>query len=168
MIGVLSFFFTSNRKVTFGKCIKAVNGTSFLLATVFDDNMSREAVEQHQQTIKPIQINARTIDFNVLFASPVILVLNFSLFFSLSLSFSRNELFYSSLKVLILISFVSHRYNLAKKPNHFCCLFCLSLKITHTHTHTHIHTYTHTHIQFLSLSLSFSYTHVLALFLHSF
>ena len=60
------------RRVTFRKCIKAVNGTSFLLVTVFDVSMSREAVEQHLQTIKTIH---STFSLS-LFASPVMSSLN--------------------------------------------------------------------------------------------
>jgi fumarate reductase subunit C len=47
-----------------GKCIKVVNGIFFLLVIVFDVNMNREAVEQHQQKVNKIYF-----DF---LASPVI------------------------------------------------------------------------------------------------
>jgi hypothetical protein len=48
----------------FGKCIKVVNGTFFLLVIVFDVSMNREALEQQQQ-------KANKIYFDYL-ASPVI------------------------------------------------------------------------------------------------
>jgi hypothetical protein len=51
----------------FGKCIKVENGISFLLVIVFDVNMNREVVEQHQQ-----KVNKISDDFK---ASPVIFFL---------------------------------------------------------------------------------------------
>jgi hypothetical protein len=50
----------------FGKCIKVVNGTFFLLVIVFDVSMNREALEHHQQKVETL-----------FFASPVILVFIF-------------------------------------------------------------------------------------------
>lgn len=40
-----------SRRVMFGKCIRAVNGTSFLWVIVFDGSMSRAAAERPQQTV---------------------------------------------------------------------------------------------------------------------
>lgn len=48
----------------FGKCIKVVDGTFFLLAIAFDVNMNREAVVRHQQKVNRI--------YFAFLASPVI------------------------------------------------------------------------------------------------